>query len=67
MLHLRESLPRFFHPEQTLSTMFPQEIFSQNIVLKLPAPLPLKVPSLVAYTVAFAIARNGMQGKLMLQ
>lgn len=43
MLHLRDTMPRFFHPEQSTSSMFPNDIFSQNVVLKLPAPLPLKV------------------------
>ena len=43
MLHLRDTLPKFFHSDRATSSMFPDEVFSQNIVLKLPAPLPLKV------------------------
>ena len=43
MLHLQESIPRFFHPRQSTSDMFPPDVFSQNLVLKLPHPLPIKV------------------------
>jgi len=63
MLHLRDSSSRLFHPEQGISAMFPPHIFSQTIVLKLNAPLPLTISSLTAYSMAFAIARNGMQGQ----
>lgn len=43
MLHLRETLPLFFDPSSTSATLFPPEIFSQNVVLKLPPPLPIRV------------------------
>ena len=43
MLHLQDSLPRFFEHGHTSADMFPPEIFSQQIVLKLPPPLPFKV------------------------
>ncbi|RSH94573.1 hypothetical protein EHS25_004377 [Saitozyma podzolica] len=40
--------------------MLPSDVFSQHVVLKLPAPFPIKVSSLAAYSMAFSIARNGM-------
>lgn len=43
MIHLQETLPHFFNAEMTAATMLPPDIYSQNMVLKLPAPLPLKV------------------------
>lgn len=42
MRHLRETLPHFFHPPKGV-TMYPPEIFSHAVTLKLPPPLPLKV------------------------
>lgn len=43
MIHLQETLPHFFNAEMTAATMLPPDIYSQNMLLKLPAPLPLKV------------------------
>lgn len=78
MLHLRETLPLLLHSGHSSSDLFPPEIFSSNVVLKLPAPLPIRVSiicrgvvcvliiqisSLPAYSMLFSIARNGMQGK----
>ncbi|ORY27450.1 hypothetical protein BCR39DRAFT_538069 [Naematelia encephala] len=60
MMHLRDTLPVFFGPEYNSSSMFPPDIFSHNVVLKLPQPLPIKISSLTAYSMAFSIARNGM-------
>ncbi|WVQ78740.1 hypothetical protein IAT38_000827 [Cryptococcus sp. DSM 104549] len=61
MLHLRETLPQFFNHDMTSADMLPPDIFSRHVVLKLPAPLPLKVSSLSAYSVAFSLTRSGMQ------
>ncbi|ORX33643.1 hypothetical protein BD324DRAFT_639000 [Kockovaella imperatae] len=60
-LHLQDSIPRFFQPEQTTSDMFPADIFSANLILKLPPPLPLKTSSLTAYSLVSTLARSGMQ------
>jgi hypothetical protein len=62
MLHLRESLPLLF-TDTTSKDLFPDDIYSKNVVLRLQHPFPLKVSSLHGYTVAFNIARNGMQGE----
>lgn len=43
MLHLRESLPQLFDSRLASAELFPPDVFSKNVVLKLPAPLPLKV------------------------
>jgi hypothetical protein len=43
MLHLRETLPRILQDGQTASELFPPDIYSSNVVLKLPAPLPIRV------------------------
>ncbi|TXT10941.1 hypothetical protein VHUM_01692 [Vanrija humicola] len=59
MLHLRETLPLLFDPGAR--DLFPPEVYSKNVTLKLPAPLPFKVSSLHGYNMAFTIARNGMQ------
>ncbi|ODN76787.1 hypothetical protein L202_05388 [Cryptococcus amylolentus CBS 6039] len=61
MMHLQETLPQFFNPEMTASNMLPPEVYSQHMVLKLPAPLPLKISSLTGYSMAFSLTRNGMQ------
>ncbi|AUB27888.1 hypothetical protein CKF44_07594 [Cryptococcus neoformans] len=61
MIHLQETLPHFFNAEMTAATMLPPDIYSQNMVLKLPAPLPLKISSLSGYSMAFSLTRNGMQ------
>lgn len=45
MLHLRDTLPRFFDHDQSSAALFPPEIFSKDILLKLPQPLPLQVRS----------------------
>ncbi|WVF67122.1 hypothetical protein IAT40_001867 [Kwoniella sp. CBS 6097] len=60
MLHLRETLPMFFDPQMGSLDMFPPDIYSRNVVLKLPAPLPLKISSLSGYSMAFSLARSGM-------
>ncbi|WWD16613.1 hypothetical protein CI109_101041 [Kwoniella shandongensis] len=60
MLHLQETLPLFFSPEMDSATMFPPEIFSQHVMLKLPPPLPIKISSLSGYGMAFSVARSGM-------
>ncbi|OCF39843.1 hypothetical protein I317_06336 [Kwoniella heveanensis CBS 569] len=60
MLHLRETLPMFFDPQMSSSEMFPPDIYSRNVVLKLPPPLPLKISSLSGYSMAFSLARSGM-------
>ncbi|EIW66606.1 hypothetical protein TREMEDRAFT_57761 [Tremella mesenterica DSM 1558] len=61
MLHLQDTLPLLFDPTQSSSSLFPSDIFSKNVILKLPSPLPLKISSLSGYQMAFSIARNGMQ------
>ncbi|WWC68744.1 uncharacterized protein I206_102678 [Kwoniella pini CBS 10737] len=61
MLHLRETLPLIFDPEMNSTEMFPHDVFSKNMVLKLPAPLPLKISSLSGYSMAYSLARSGMQ------
>ncbi|KAK8861476.1 hypothetical protein IAR55_002297 [Kwoniella newhampshirensis] len=61
MLHLQETLPLFFSAEMNSATMFPPEIFSQHVMLKLPPPLPIKISSLSGYGMAFSVARSGMQ------
>ncbi|WRT65585.1 uncharacterized protein IL334_002530 [Kwoniella shivajii] len=61
MLHLRETLPSLFDAEMNSAEMFPHDIFSRNVVLKLPQPLPIKISSLSGYSMAFSLARNGMQ------
>lgn len=43
MLHIRETLPHLFESELGSAELFPPDIYSRNVVLKLPAPLPLKV------------------------
>lgn len=62
ILHLRESLPRFFHPSSSSTTggavamgaglttaagsneeMWPSDVFSKEVKLELPPPLPVKV------------------------
>lgn len=43
MLHLRNTLPRFFDADQSTSTLFPADIFSPHMSLKLHHPIPLKV------------------------
>ena len=43
MIHLRETLPHLFDPQLAAADLFPADIYSRNVVLKLPAPLPLKV------------------------
>lgn len=60
MLHLQETLPRLF--DDDTSVLFPSDIYSHAMVLKLPHPFPLKIGSLQGYKMAFGIARNGMQG-----
>ncbi|WVW80022.1 hypothetical protein I302_101995 [Kwoniella bestiolae CBS 10118] len=60
MLHLQETLPQFFDPDMNSSKMFPQNVFSKHMVLKLPAPLPLKISSLSGYSMAFTLTRSGM-------
>ncbi len=46
MLHLRETLPHLFDPRLSASELFPPDVYSKNVVLKLPAPLPIKVSEL---------------------
>ena len=41
MLHLQDALPRFSHAQTAV--LFPPDIYSANVVLKLPHPLPIKV------------------------
>jgi len=61
MLHLREALPLLF-TDTPAKELFPDDIYSKNVVLRLPHPFPIKISSLHGYSVAFNIARNGMQG-----
>ncbi|WVO13242.1 hypothetical protein L204_100855 [Cryptococcus depauperatus] len=61
VLHLQETLPHFFNSEMTTGIMLPPDIYSPNMVLKLPAPLPLKISSLPGYSMAFSLTRSGMQ------
>ncbi|WWC60185.1 uncharacterized protein I303_102750 [Kwoniella dejecticola CBS 10117] len=61
MIHLRETLPLIFDPEMNSTEMFPHDVFSKHVVLKLPAPLPLKISSLSGYSMAYSLARSGMQ------
>ncbi|WWC87757.1 uncharacterized protein L201_002649 [Kwoniella dendrophila CBS 6074] len=60
MIHLRETLPLFFEPQMNSAEMFPHDIFSKHVVLKLPAPLPLKISSLSGYSMACSLAKSGM-------
>lgn len=43
MLHLRETLPLLLHSGHSSSDLFPPEVFSSNVILKLPPPIPLRV------------------------
>jgi hypothetical protein len=43
MIHLRETLPHLFDPQLSAAELFPPDIYSRNVVLKLPAPFPIKV------------------------
>lgn len=61
MLHLRDTLPRLFEGDSG-PELFPADIYSKDVVLKLPHPFPLKIGSLHGYRMSFGIARNGMQG-----
>lgn len=45
MMHLQETLPHFFRPDECGVEMCPPEVFSRNVVLKLPVPFPVKVSS----------------------
>lgn len=63
MMHLRDTLPLLF-TEASSKELFPNDIYSKHIVLRMPVPFPLKVSSLQAYAMVFNIARNGMQGEL---
>jgi hypothetical protein len=45
MLHLRETLPHLFDPRLSAGELFPRDVYSKNVVLKLPPPLPIKVSS----------------------
>jgi hypothetical protein len=62
MMHLREALPQLFSAVPA-RTIFPPDVYSRDVVLRLPHPLPLRIGGLHAYGVAFTIARNGMQGE----
>lgn len=63
MLHIRETLPLLFDSGANSRSLFPAEVYSRNVVLKLPPPLGLKLPGLHAYGLAFTIARNGLMGE----
>ncbi|BEI82464.1 hypothetical protein CcaverHIS002_0303320 [Cutaneotrichosporon cavernicola] len=60
MLHLRETLPRLFDPSLGSDDLFPREVFSPHVVLKLPSPFPIRIPGLTAYRMAFATGRSGL-------
>ncbi|KAL7419743.1 hypothetical protein Q5752_005659 [Cryptotrichosporon argae] len=60
MLHLRDTLPRFFDGT-AMADLFPPDIYSRDVALKLPVPIPVKITGLQAYSMTFSIARNGMQ------
>ncbi|GMK56300.1 hypothetical protein CspeluHIS016_0301400 [Cutaneotrichosporon spelunceum] len=61
MLHLRETLPLLFDPKLGGDDLFPPEVFSPDVVLKLPAPFPIRIPGLKAYRMTFATGRSGLQ------
>jgi hypothetical protein len=46
MLHLRDTLPKLLESGHASSELFPTDIYSSNIILKLHAPLPIRVSSL---------------------
>jgi hypothetical protein len=50
MLHLRDTLPKLLESGHSSSELFPTDIYSTNVVLKLPAPLPIRVSSLCKTT-----------------
>ncbi|TXT06742.1 uncharacterized protein COLE_06073 [Cutaneotrichosporon oleaginosum] len=60
MLHLRETLPRLFDASLASDDLFPREVFSPHVVLKLPAPFPIRISGLTAYRMAFATGRSGL-------
>ena len=43
MLHLRDTLPQLLESGHPSSELFPPDIYSSNVILKLPAPLPIRV------------------------
>jgi hypothetical protein len=43
MIHLRDTLPLILQSGQSSSELFPPDIYSSNVILKLPAPLPIRV------------------------
>ena len=45
MLHLRDTLPKLLESGHSSSELFPSDIYSSNVILKLPAPLPIRVSS----------------------
>lgn len=67
MMHLRETLPLLFDPGVSSRDLFPKDVYSRNVNLKLPHPLGLRLPGLHAYGLAFTIARNGLQGESPLE
>ena len=43
MLHLRDTLPLILQSGQSSAELFPPDIYSSNVILKLPAPLLIRV------------------------
>ena len=67
MLHLRNTLPRFFDPDQSTSTLFPADIFSPHMSLKLHHPIPLKVSSSPIHPPSASQLRSSFLPKSMWQ
>lgn len=62
MLHLRETLPHLFSDIGS-DDLFPRDVFSPNVVLKLPVPFPVRIPGITGYRMAFAAGRSGLHGE----
>jgi hypothetical protein len=43
MIHLRDTLPLILQSGQSSAELFPPDVYSSNVILKLPAPLPIRV------------------------
>lgn len=61
MLHLRDTLPRLF--EAGADELFPRDVFSASVVLKLPVPFPIRISGITGYRMAFGAGRSGLHGE----